>query len=445
VRRSLIAALGVGVVIVGVVVLRSRSRAGARTPNAPSWPLNQAIDEAASYLARVNDTEGRFEYRLFTDGRHGSPRKYNILRHAGSIYALGDYATQAPTPEARAQAGATAVRATRYMLEHYVRPLPDHPDVDGVWSDPKEEGGQRPIVKLGANGLGLIGLMSKARAAEVDGTEMATARAMARFIVLTQKPSGDFRGNYDEEKGYLGDSQSLYYPGEAILGLTMLYERDHDKQWLETAVRAVARLVESRRDVKKLPNDHWLMIAIDRLLPSFGDLTAPPLSREAMVDHAVAIGQTMLDDMTHAREKTRGDPDFEGSFNAEGRTTPNATRLEGMLALDHALDGNAKHAAFRAELRASIAKGIAFLRRAQVKEGVARGGMPAAITDVPDSSDPGDQPDEEGRHDRGDASAQGTQEQREVRIDYVQHAMSAMMRYRALCASDKGAPGCGEL
>ena len=122
-RRNLIAVVGVVVVVVAVLVLRSRSHPGQGRaaggpdalgrPSAPLWPLDQAIDEAATYLSRVNDEEGRFEYRLFTDGRHGSPRKYNILRHAGSIYALGDYATQTRSLEARSRASQCGVGAEK--------------------------------------------------------------------------------------------------------------------------------------------------------------------------------------------------------------------------------------------------------------------------------------------------------------------------------------------
>ena len=69
----------------------------------------------------------------------------------------------------------------------------------------------------------------------------------------------------------MSDFESLYYPGEATLRLTMLYEADHDEKWLATAaMKGVSQLVVSRRTVAKakLPADHWLMIAIDRLARS---------------------------------------------------------------------------------------------------------------------------------------------------------------------------------
>jgi hypothetical protein len=469
VRRNLIAPAG-AIVVIGLLLWlapwRGREGTGPAVPvgsgssalvgsgsaSGPSvdrrvWPLDRGIDEAAEYLSRVNAADGRFEYRLFVDGRHGSPRKYNILRHAGSIYALADYQrTQQRSPEARTQAGLTMTRATRYLLTRAIRPLREKPGLEAVWSDPREEGGSQPTAKLGGAALAMIGILSKIRATEGAsdaGTsasfaeELATVQALARFVLFMQEPSGDFHAKYEDGKGYVTDFESLYYPGEAILGLTMLYEVDHDKRWLEAGAKAVAYLVSSRRTTKKLPNDHWLMIATDRLLPRYGDLTSPPLPREEVLEHAVALGRVMMDEQAKVLEK-RDDPELSGAFGVDGRTTPAATRLEGLLALEHAIAGDASRAAFRSELRLVIGLGVAFLRRAQVREGIARGGVPMALRVVPET-DVGDggRDDDEARHDK----PEGRREQ-EVRIDYVQHALSAMMRYAAMC--EGGGHGCFE-
>ena len=438
-RKLLVAAAAtVAVGALAAIGLHHRGSAASHALpplGADGWTLDRAIDESADYLTRAAGPDGRFEYRLFTDGTHGNPRRYNIVRHAGAIYAMSDYTRQA-TPSSRARAGATVERATRYMLSQYVRPLRDHPEVKAVWSDPKEEGGQRPGVKLGAVGLGLIGLMGKMRAAddgaidagppEARAEELATGEALARFVQMTIKPAGDFRGRYEDERGYIGDSESLYYPGEAILGLTMLYERDHDPQWLALGVRAIHFLVESRKKSnKRYPADHWLMIAIDRMLPVYGAIPDPPLTREETLRHAVDIGKVMIEDMRQTDERRRGDPELDGSFNPEGRTAPNATRLEGLLALEHAIADEPAYAEFRKEVRTTIGRGIAFLRRSQIKEGPARGGQPGALRV---GNDRGEEEDERDRPDGGTG-----ENIREVRIDYVQHAMSAMMRYRAMC------------
>lgn len=395
---------------------------------APEWSLAQGIDEAAAYLVRVDDEQGRFKYMVAQDGRHLAPKKYNVVRHAGAIYALADYEVQGTSEDGKAKAADAAKRSAEYLVANYIRPLKDHADTFAVWSDPKEEGGRekRYNAKLGGTGLGLIGLMGRYRAVGDAGAnaakDLATAEGLGRFLVLMQKEDGDFTSNYTDEKGPNNEFESLYYPGEAILGLTMLYEADKDPKWLETAAKGVAHLVKIRKGQTKLPADHWLLIAMDRLYQVFGDLKSPPVSRDDMVDHGIALANTIIDGQDHQPK-----PAIVGCYTKDGRTTPTATRLEGLLALEHLLGSEPNRAKDRERVQQSIVKGILFLRRGQVTTGATKGALPAAVP-IP-GEDAGVNNDEGTEDEPGDHRA-------EVRIDYVQHAMSAMMRYRVMCAAE---------
>ena len=66
-------------------------------------------------------------------------------------------------------------------------------------------------------------------------------------------------------------------------------------------------------------------------------------------------------------------------------------------------------------IRAAIDRGIDFLVRAQVKEGPYVGGLPQAISRLPD----------DGSSEVRAFNAQAT----EIRIDYVQHSLSALLQY----------------
>lgn len=395
-----------------------------------AWDLPTAIDEAGAYLTRVNGDNGRFVYRMSAEGKPVAPKKYNIVRHAGAIYALADYQVQGASTDGRAKAAATAERATGELISHYVRPLKSDESLLAVWSEPKEEGGKNMQAKLGGAGLSIIGIMGRYRA--LDGgapgspKELETAQGLARFVQFMQKPNGDYTSKYTDEEGKATDFESLYYPGEATLGLTMLYEADHDPKWLETAMKGVGQLVISRRTVarNKLPADHWLMIAIDRLAPFFDKVKEPSITKDEMIDHAVTLGQIMIEGQTRVATER---PQFDGCFTKDGRTTPSATRLEGLLALEHALMGDTQRAAIRKEIRASIVRGIQFLRRSQVTTGPTKGAIPAAMV-----------PGEDGGAEEEVAGEE--EKSNEIRIDFVQHAMSAMMRYTVMCKAD--AAGC---
>ena len=114
-------------------------------------------------------------------------------------------------------------------------------------------------------------------------------QGLGRFILFMQRENGAFHAKYDDQTGYVRDAESLFYPGEAILALTMLYEVDHDERWLEAAARGIAQLIDSRRGSTSLPNDHWLMIAIDRFIPYHADLATAPVSSAEMLEHAIAL------------------------------------------------------------------------------------------------------------------------------------------------------------
>ena len=62
-----------------------------------------------------------------------------------------------------------------------------------------------------------------------------------------------------------------------------------------------------------------------------------------------------------------------------------------------------------------IHRGVDFLIRAQVKDGPYAGAMPFAIARLPDGTNPG--------------AAKFNRQVTEVRIDYVQHSLSAMVQY----------------
>ncbi|MBS1261737.1 MAG: hypothetical protein MAG453_01069 [Calditrichaeota bacterium] len=110
---------------------------------------------------------------------------------------------------------------------------------------------------------------------------------------------------------------------------------------------------------------------------------------------------------------------FHGSFYRDGRTTPTATRLEGMIAaLEYLPD---KHRQLKADIGRAIHDGVSFLLRAQRRAGDNAGAVTRALLTLPQSH-----PDED-----DDFNRRAT----EVRIDYVQHALSAFIGYRRLAGN----------
>ena len=352
--------------------------------------LEQSMAGAVDYLVGHTLANGRFVYEV--DGAGVASSRYNVLRHAGTIYSLSMVHAIRPAPELRE----VILRAASYLRDRHLAPVRDLPGRSAVFSLPGEESGRERVAKLGASGLGLLALL-RARALDDNLVSVDVLHEIAEFILFLQQPDGAFRSKYSESSDFADDFESLYYPGEAILSLTELYELDRDPRWLEAALRAVRSLIDRQRAMASQPPDHWLMIAIAKLTTVHADAVAAPVGYDEMIDHAIAIGVTMID----TQQWTRWVPGVTGAFGADGRSTPSSTRLEGLIAIYHAL---AKDHQARPILRASIERGLAFVLACQETSGPNRGGVREALRELGGGAD-----------------------WEHVRIDYVQHALSAMV------------------
>jgi hypothetical protein len=232
---------------------------------------------------------------------------------------------------------------------------------------------------------------------------------MGKFLLYMQKADGSFYSKYIPEKSGKDDSwTSLYYPGEAALGLLMLYEKDPSLDWLQAATNAVAYLAQKREGEKEVEADHWALLATARLLPVY-ERCRQPVPRETILRHAVQICESIL----NRRPRNYRDTEDYGCFTNDGRTTPTAIRLEGLLAVWRFLPD--EYTILRERMRVAIDAGIQFLIRSQVGSGEYAGGIPRAVRSLPESH-PG-------------FNKSFNRRVTEVRIDYVQHAVSAMLQY----------------
>jgi hypothetical protein len=338
------------------------------------------MDAAAGYLVNACGMNGRFIYRIDLDADVTPQPKYNILRHAGAMYALESFHRRWPNPDVAATLG----RASRY-LQAQMGPVED--GKVAVWStDDANE------AKLGAAGLALIALTN------LPGTSPERLAELANFVAFMQKPDGSFYSKYFKGDGPDDSWTSLYYPGEAALGLVVLQAK-HPRQWDRVAASALGYLARSRAGAESVPPDHWSLIATrDLLLHGHVEVG----QQHALRQHARQVCKAILAGHTVHPEGSQ----LHGSFGGDGRTTPTATRLEGLLAALSFLDEE-QDAELRRRIRTVVDEGIVFLLRAQRLEKPYHGAIPRSVVSS---------------HRRAT----------EVRIDYVQHALSAWIDYYEL-------------
>ncbi len=389
-RRQLVAtaaALGISVSIAWAQETESR--------------LHDAIRASADYLVRSNQPDGQFRYRVNLDPEVVVQERYNLLRHAGAMYSMAQYYEWRQDKHVL---GAIK-RAGQFLRTCCIAPLPDNDELLAVWSRPEITRSGKPLqAKLGGTGLGLVALVGLERVSP-GSIPLEHLRRLAKFVIYMQKPDGSFYSKYVPSKGGRNDEwTSHFYPGEAALGLLMLYELDSSPAWLEAATQALGYLAYSRGSKRRVKVDHWALIATAQL---FSVRDEEPLPKEQLLRYAIKICQRIATEQLVSPSHGV----LRGSFSSYGKTTPAATRLEGLLAALNVLPPEERK--LHEQLLVSARLGIDFLLRAQVSSGEHAGGMPRAIRRLPNSAP------------RSKFNTRAT----EIRIDYVQHAMSAMIEY----------------
>ena len=225
VASALCLSVGQAVGAQGSPVLPAQYDIGGREGPSPV-EIERAIELATGYLERACGPDGKFAYKVeIGSGRESS--SYDIIRHAGAIYALAMANRHHPDPKAVD----AMVRAAGFLRQNYLG-TGVRPDQFVVWSKPLGEAPERQYAELGGAGLGLVALAA-VREVDPKSVPLNDLQHLGRFVLFLQKEDGSFVSKYSREGGPVLHWESLYYPGEAALGLIALYEADHSAEWLE--------------------------------------------------------------------------------------------------------------------------------------------------------------------------------------------------------------------
>jgi hypothetical protein len=268
----------------------------------------EAARLGGAYLRHAVDASGRFAY-MYYSGSDRVAASYNIVRHAGTVYAMFDlYQTTRDRELLRA-----AERASKY-LQSRVQPYRNSKNMACV-----VEKGQ---IKLGAVALALVAL---AKQIEVTGDRslLVMSRRLARYVQHSQEASGQFISVRFHPSGRVKMFDSEYYPGEAILGLLRLHGLDRQAAWLDTAAKGAHYLITVRdRDLATVRRiqDHWLLYGLNELYRF--------QKRPSYLRHAMRIASAIRG----SQNRRPAAPDSLGSYGRSARSTPTATRSEGLLA-----------------------------------------------------------------------------------------------------------------
>lgn len=348
--------------------------------------IQARLEKAAFYLTRAVNRNGKFNYIFKPDTRY-YPWEYNVTRHAGTTYAMFEYCEAFPNEKVLT----AAKKAFKFLYQQMVEG--DIPSSVYVL--------ERGIVKLGANALAAIALEKYIKATK-DKQYLSLLIKLGNGILGKIQQDGQFK---PQKEFYLKnihqkDTQSAYFPGEAILALLRIYSNDNNIKWLEGAEKAANWLINVRDKV--IPDsyhDHWLLYALNELY-----FYQP---KKMYLDHAKKICRSSF---TTQIENGRY-PDWDGGYGKKPRSTPTATRGEGLYAIYCLFKRYGKDKAFLNTILDTYRKLIIFELSTQFLE-----------NSVIYFSNPSDSL----------GAFHGSPTIPEIRIDYVQHNMSSILGYYKL-------------
>ncbi|MFO0734927.1 MAG: hypothetical protein U0270_03575 [Labilithrix sp.] len=185
-----------------------------------------SLREAAMHLARAVDMGGRFRYLINAPDNRDIPG-YNWPRHSGATFFLAQAAGILDDSYLRY----SALRAAGRLRTEMMRPCGTHRCITE----------DQPVADLGSSALALIAFTEIARTG-ADASFKPTIKELAEFLRSQQRPDGEFMHFYNRMDSQPIDRQSLYYSGEATLGLARAHEVNGDPKDLEAAKAALSRI-----------------------------------------------------------------------------------------------------------------------------------------------------------------------------------------------------------
>lgn len=356
----------------------------------------------ANYLARAVRDDGSFVYQ-YESGLDRETEDYNMVRHAGTLWSMLDVFAAEENAKNAALLKAAIERAAGY-LRSAIEPYGYGTGLVVNEFD---------TAKLGGNGLALVALVDFYKLSP-SAELLEQLHGLADWIVASQADDGEYASHKVElSTGEVSRFLSDYYPGEAILGLMRLAAIEPDQvlraKWQASAVAAARWLIHVRdkgKELAELEHDHWLLYGLNEVYRVEADA--------AFLAHARRLVEAIVTtQLGSPRGPEAGHLDWRGGWYEPPRTTPVACRVEGLMAAVTLLADFGEEQETVPLLSAATA-GLNFMLQNQLFD--------EKLMLLPDPA-------------RARGGFHSDFNNWHVRIDFVQHSISALMAYARLHGS----------
>ncbi len=344
----------------------------------------------ARYLVRHQQPDGSYTYVYETVHDAALTSDYSLPRHFGvtSFLAEAFGATRDP---------AIGVAVRRALVWGESRVHPACTDEATACVAPPDAN----VADLGSTALALVAVAEYRSHVNDPGVD-GLAHRLAGFLLRMQRPAGDFAHYYRLREGRPDPTTKLpYYDGEATLALVKAYRQYRDPRYLEGARRGLDWLtkVQYRHFAGRFfyGEDHWTCIAAGAAWPDLRDPAYETFCR----GFAAFVRRQQFQPGEHP-------PELRGAYGFTPflvpHNTPTGSRTESMIS---AYLLGRSHGRPDERIRGQVREALRFLLQQQLQ---------------PDScylcADPA----------RAAGGFLESPTARHVRIDFVQHAGSALLR-----------------
>ncbi len=368
-------------------------------PRLSAQSLREAALSGGRFLVAHLAPNGRYiyEHDLGT-GRQTDPVRssaYSMPRHAGTTYFLAELYRITKEEWLREP----IERAFEHLADLLAQgkcatTLEDGTEIDCVLDKTEK------VAQLGSTALAVVALAEYQRATG-DERYLPLAKKFTAFLLYMQREDGSFRHLYDPFKKQRDDkTELLYYSGESALALARMHLVTGDPRYATAAEKALDWLVDWYDFFMGgffYGEEHWTCIAAEAAWPA--------AKNPKYMDFCHGYGRFLRTQQPLPGEYPDQE-DFVGAYNFTSfvppYNTPAGSRTEAMIS---AYLLGRHHGSPDANVRAQIALAMQYTLGQQVRwdndfavVGPGMGGVPATPID------------------------------RNVRIDFVQHVCSAMIR-----------------
>ncbi len=210
---------------------------------------------AANYLARQCDADGKFIYGLYPCDEEEIP-DYNTHRHFGTIFSLAEAYEVCTNENDKKALGDAIERSLEYGIRNFLCYRKISYKEDAIYF--RED----KITTIGISGLALLAF---AKWTTASGTKkyIPLMNAVARGILALQKSNGNFTHILNVEDFSVKKEFGVNsYDGEALFGLMRLYGITKDSKILEAVERAVNYFIKAKYWEK---HNHWMQHSLNEL------------------------------------------------------------------------------------------------------------------------------------------------------------------------------------